>query len=235
MPPPECQRAVVGALPHYGPTPPGGQKAFQHSPTLHSVSNASFRSLDRQSKNPLVQVFRAVPPAGLEPATRCLEGASSCCGLLPSVPPTARGSDRTPIAAAFCCGLPLPPRFHVDPSCFHAKRSRSQRAGGTPAFRPEQERQRPRTADSMSAPPEYSSPRAGRSLASLGRWRASWRACRSRRLRYRLGEFCQFDLWQPSREIPVGFGQTRVPIGLTHARLAQHPAVRGRQLGRQLR
>jgi transposase len=27
---------------------------------------------------------------------------------------------------------------------------------------------------------------------------------------YRPGEICQFDLWQPSREIPVGFGQTRV-------------------------
>jgi hypothetical protein len=40
---------------------------------------------------------------------------------------------------------------------------------------------------------------------------ASWRACRSRRLRYRPGGFCQLDLWQPSREIPVGLGQTRVP------------------------
>jgi len=27
---------------------------------------------------------------------------------------------------------------------------------------------------------------------------------------YRPGEICQFDLWQPSREVPVGFGQTRV-------------------------
>jgi transposase len=27
---------------------------------------------------------------------------------------------------------------------------------------------------------------------------------------YRPGEICQFDLWQPSREIPVGSGQTRV-------------------------
>jgi transposase len=27
---------------------------------------------------------------------------------------------------------------------------------------------------------------------------------------YRPGEICQFDLWRPSREIPVGFGQTRV-------------------------
>jgi transposase len=27
---------------------------------------------------------------------------------------------------------------------------------------------------------------------------------------YRAGEICQFDLWQPAREIPVGFGQTRV-------------------------
>jgi transposase len=26
---------------------------------------------------------------------------------------------------------------------------------------------------------------------------------------YRPGEICQFDLWQPSRSIPVGFGQTR--------------------------
>jgi hypothetical protein len=26
---------------------------------------------------------------------------------------------------------------------------------------------------------------------------------------YRPGELCQFDLWQPSREIPVGSGQTR--------------------------
>src|SRR4051812_42847049 len=50
----------------------------------------------------------------------------------------------------------------------------------------------------------------------------SWRACRSTRLRYRRGESCQFDLSQPSREIPVGFGQTRVadrldarPIGTT--------------------
>ena len=27
---------------------------------------------------------------------------------------------------------------------------------------------------------------------------------------YRPGEICQWDLWQPSREIPVGHGQTRV-------------------------
>ena len=27
---------------------------------------------------------------------------------------------------------------------------------------------------------------------------------------YRPGELCQFDLWRPAREIPVGFGQTRV-------------------------
>lgn len=27
---------------------------------------------------------------------------------------------------------------------------------------------------------------------------------------YRPGEICQFDLWQPSREIPVGYGQTRI-------------------------
>jgi transposase len=27
---------------------------------------------------------------------------------------------------------------------------------------------------------------------------------------YRPGEICQFDLWRPSAEIPVGFGQTRV-------------------------
>ena len=26
---------------------------------------------------------------------------------------------------------------------------------------------------------------------------------------YRPGEICQFDLWQPSREVPVGHGQTR--------------------------
>jgi transposase len=26
---------------------------------------------------------------------------------------------------------------------------------------------------------------------------------------YRLGEICQFDLWQPKREVPVGHGQTR--------------------------
>jgi transposase len=30
------------------------------------------------------------------------------------------------------------------------------------------------------------------------------------RTAYRPGEICQFDLWRPSREIPVGFGQTRV-------------------------
>ena len=29
------------------------------------------------------------------------------------------------------------------------------------------------------------------------------------RTAYRPGEICQFDLWQPSREIPVGHGQTR--------------------------
>ena len=27
---------------------------------------------------------------------------------------------------------------------------------------------------------------------------------------YRSGEICQFDLWQPSREVPVGHGQTRL-------------------------
>jgi hypothetical protein len=26
---------------------------------------------------------------------------------------------------------------------------------------------------------------------------------------YRLGDMCQFDIWQPSREIAVGHGQTR--------------------------
>ena len=26
---------------------------------------------------------------------------------------------------------------------------------------------------------------------------------------YRPGEICQLDLWQPSREVPVGHGQTR--------------------------
>jgi transposase len=30
-----------------------------------------------------------------------------------------------------------------------------------------------------------------------------------RRTVYRPGEICQFDLWQPSSEIPVGHGQTR--------------------------
>jgi transposase len=29
------------------------------------------------------------------------------------------------------------------------------------------------------------------------------------RTSYRPGEICQFDLWRPAREIPVGFGQTR--------------------------
>jgi transposase len=29
------------------------------------------------------------------------------------------------------------------------------------------------------------------------------------RTRYRPGALCQFDLWEPSRQIPVGFGQTR--------------------------
>jgi hypothetical protein len=29
------------------------------------------------------------------------------------------------------------------------------------------------------------------------------------RTQYRPGELCQFDLWEPSREIPVGYGQTR--------------------------
>ena len=29
------------------------------------------------------------------------------------------------------------------------------------------------------------------------------------RTSYRPGELCQFDLWRPAREIPVGFGQTR--------------------------
>ena len=27
---------------------------------------------------------------------------------------------------------------------------------------------------------------------------------------YRPGEICQFDLWQPSHEVPVGYGQSRV-------------------------
>jgi len=29
------------------------------------------------------------------------------------------------------------------------------------------------------------------------------------RTSYRPGALCQFDLWEPSREIPVGAGQTR--------------------------
>lgn len=29
------------------------------------------------------------------------------------------------------------------------------------------------------------------------------------RTSYRAGELCQFDLWRPSKEVPVGFGQTR--------------------------
>jgi len=31
----------------------------------------------------------------------------------------------------------------------------------------------------------------------------------SQRTSYRPGALCQFDLWEPSREIPVGCGQTR--------------------------
>jgi hypothetical protein len=27
---------------------------------------------------------------------------------------------------------------------------------------------------------------------------------------YRSGDICQFEIWRPSREIPVGHGQTRV-------------------------
>jgi hypothetical protein len=29
------------------------------------------------------------------------------------------------------------------------------------------------------------------------------------RTSYRPGALCQFDLWEPSREVPVGCGQTR--------------------------
>jgi transposase len=35
------------------------------------------------------------------------------------------------------------------------------------------------------------------------------------RTAYRPGEICQFDLWRPAREIPVGFGQTRVGYVVT--------------------
>ena len=42
-----------------------------------------------------------MPPAGLEPATRCLEGASRCCGLLPPATQTAR---RTTVPCS-CCAL----------------------------------------------------------------------------------------------------------------------------------
>jgi hypothetical protein len=37
-----------------------------------------------------LQVFAVMPPAGLEPATRCLEGTSTCCGLLPPIAQSAR-------------------------------------------------------------------------------------------------------------------------------------------------
>jgi hypothetical protein len=49
-----------------------------------------------------------MPPAGLEPATRCLEGASTCCGLLPPVAqPARRAMGRTwPLRSAAVC------RFH---------------------------------------------------------------------------------------------------------------------------
>jgi hypothetical protein len=35
------------------------------------------------------------------------------------------------------------------------------------------------------------------------------------RTAYRPGEICQFDLWRPARQIPVGFGQTRVGYVVT--------------------
>jgi transposase len=35
------------------------------------------------------------------------------------------------------------------------------------------------------------------------------------RTAYRPGEICQFDLWRPAREIPVGFGQTRLGYVVT--------------------
>jgi hypothetical protein len=38
-----------------------------------------------------------------------------------------------------------------------------------------------------------------------------------RREQFVRGEICQFDLWRPSREIPVGFGQTRVGYALEDA------------------
>ena len=39
--------------------------------------------------------------------------------------------------------------------------------------------------------------------------RCSWSPRTFQRTVYRPGEICQFDLWQPRAEIPVGHGQTR--------------------------
>ena len=38
---------------------------------------------------------------------------------------------------------------------------------------------------------------------------------------YRPGEICQFDVWEPTREIPVGHGQTRQSRRVVSA--SRHP------------
>jgi hypothetical protein len=90
-------------------------------PRFHNASTAPFATClsgAAMAGIPLRKRLPRMPPAGLEPATRCLEGASTCCGLLPPVAQSARRSDGPHIAAAVSCGLPLPPRFHVDPPAF---------------------------------------------------------------------------------------------------------------------
>ena len=53
-----------------------------------------------------------------------LVSASSCCGLLPPVARTARRAMKRHIAAALCCGLSLPRRFHMSAPAFTRREER---------------------------------------------------------------------------------------------------------------
>jgi hypothetical protein len=70
-------------------SPPSGRDIQR----FHSASTTSFGTClsgAPVADIPLRKRPPEMPPAGLEPATRCLEGASTCCGLLPPVAQPAR-------------------------------------------------------------------------------------------------------------------------------------------------
>jgi hypothetical protein len=105
----KCSTKALALRPPWGPGREGTPRSAGRArrPVLPASTTLPQRTLPAQTFR-----FRSglpgMPPAGLEPATRCLEGASTCCGLLPPVAQSARramGSPQLLRSAAVC-------RFH---------------------------------------------------------------------------------------------------------------------------